>query len=198
MQKFVLASNNPHKAEEIKAALNGKFEILTLKDAGISINVVEDFDTFEENAIKKAAAVAQMLSERGSAVLPVISDDSGLMVDYLNGAPGVHTAYFAGPNATDDMNIDKLLSELDGVPFDRRDAKFVCVIAVIRDGETITFRGECCGKILEKRDGVGGFGYDPIFFYPPFEQTFATLPQNIKNDISHRGNALKLMSEKIM
>ncbi|MCL2838047.1 MAG: XTP/dITP diphosphatase [Oscillospiraceae bacterium] len=191
MQKFVLASNNPHKAEEIKAALNGKFEILTLSDAGISINVVEDGETFEENAIKKATAVAKLTD------WPVISDDSGLMVDYLNGAPGVHTAYFAGENATDDMNIDKLLREIDGVPADKRGAKFVCIIAVIQNGETLTFRGECCGKILEQRDGVGGFGYDPIFYYPPYDQTFATLPQNIKNEVSHRGNALRLMAEKI-
>jgi len=191
MQKFVLASNNPHKAEEIKAALNGKFEILTLNDAGISINVVEDGETFEENAIKKATSVAQLTE------LPVISDDSGLMVDYLNGAPGVHTAYFAGENATDDMNIDKLLSELDGVPADKRDAKFVCIIAVIQNDDILTFRGECCGKILEERDGVGGFGYDPIFYYPPFDQTFATLPQNIKNEVSHRGNALRLMAENL-
>jgi len=187
MQKFVLATNNKHKAEEIKAIFAGKFDILTLSEAGISVNVIEDGKTFEENAIKKASAVAKLTD------LSVISDDSGLMVDYLNGEPGVDTAYFAGLNATDDENIDKLLRSLDGVTFDKRDAKFVCIIAVIIDGQTLTFRGECPGKILEQRDGENGFGYDPIFYYPQYDKSFATLPPEIKNTISHRARALKKM-----
>jgi len=187
MQKFVLATNNKHKAEEIKAIFAGKFDILTLTDAGISVNVVEDGKTFEENAIKKASAVAKLTD------LPVISDDSGLMVDFLGGEPGVDTAYYAGPNATDDENIDKLLRELDGVTFDKRTAKFVCVIAVIVNGEALTFRGECEGKILERRDGENGFGYDPIFYHPQYDRSFANLPPEIKNVVSHRGQALKKM-----
>jgi len=187
MKKFVLATNNKHKAEEIKSIFAGKFDILTLSDAGISVNVVEDGKTFEENAIKKASAVSKLTD------LPVISDDSGLMVDYLDGEPGVDTAYFAGSNATDDQNIDKLLNELGDVTFDKRGAKFVCIIAVIINGEILTFHGECEGKILFERDGENGFGYDPVFYYPQYDRSFATLSPEIKNVVSHRAQALKKM-----
>jgi len=193
MKQFILATNNANKAAEIQAIFNGKFEILTLSDVGIDIDVsaVEDGETFEENAVKKARAVAALTE------LPVIADDSGLMVDYLNGAPGVHTKTFAGEFATDDENIDKLLAALDGVTFDKRCARFVCVIAVIQDGETLTFRGECEGKIWHEREGAGGFGYDPIFYYPKYDQCFGTLPPHVKNVVSHRAQALLQMRKHL-
>ena len=156
MKKYVLASKNKHKADEIKEILGENFEIQTMDEAGIgNLEIIEDGSTFEENAEKKAIEVFKATG------LPTIADDSGLCVDALSGKPGIFTARFAGENATDDENIDKLLLEMSEVNEENRTAKFVCVIAVIDKNiseNTQFFRGECNGYINKKRAGTSGFG----------------------------------------
>ncbi len=184
--KLILASKNAHKAKEMGAILGDDIQLITQTQAGCGdIDVVEDGTTFEENAIKKAVAVMEASGHT------TIADDSGLCVDYLNGAPGIYTARFAGEGATDDQNIDKLLAALDGVAFEKRKARFVCVIALAAVGKNpVTYRGECEGYILTERCGDNGFGYDPIFFVPEYQKSMAELDGEIKNSISHRFNAL--------
>ncbi len=170
--------------------MGDKITLVTLDEAGFGdLEIIEDGDTFEANAIKKAVTVMQATG------LPSISDDSGLCVDALNGAPGIYTARFAGEDATDDQNIAKLLSQLDGVDMPERTARFVCVIAVAVPGkEPVTFRGECEGKILTEKRGMGGFGYDPIFYVEEYGKAMAELAPEIKNSISHRSRALAILS----
>lgn len=191
MQTYILASKNRHKAEEIKQILGEGYQIITQTDAGAGdIEVIEDGTTFEANAKKKAETIMQATGK------PCIADDSGLCVDYLNGAPGVYTARYAGENATDGENIQKLLSALAGVPEEERSAQFVCVIAVAVPGEeTRLYRGECHGRILTEIRGEGGFGYDPIFYVEEYKQSLAEVPAEVKNAISHRCNALKAMAK---
>ena len=193
MKTFVLASKNKHKAEEIKNILGEGFEVITQTEAGAGdIEVIEDGATFEENAIKKAEEIMRAVGK------PTIADDSGLCVDFLNGAPGVYTARYAGENATDAENIEKLLTALGGVPEKDRGARFVCVIAVAEQGkETVTFRGECEGRIALEPKGEGGFGYDPIFYLDEYCATMSEISAEIKNSISHRSNALKKFVEGI-
>ncbi len=187
MKTFVLASKNQHKADEIKKILGEDFEVITQTEAGAgNIDVIEDGDTFEANAIKKAETIMKATGK------PTIADDSGLCVDYLDGAPGIYTARYAGENATDEENINKLLSAMSTADITQRDAKFVCVIALsFPDKETITFRGECAGKIALQPKGDGGFGYDPIFYIPKYDATMGQLEPHIKNTISHRNDALE-------
>lgn len=194
MKTFILASKNKHKAEEIQAILGDGFDVITQNDAGIGdIDVIEDGLTFEENAIKKAETIMKASGK------PVIADDSGLCVDFLDGAPGVYTARYAGENASDSDNINKLLSALDGVPSEKRGAKFVCVIAFASpDNETVTFRGECSGKIAAAPSGESGFGYDPIFQPDGFDCSMAEVDPKVKNSISHRYNALKTFSDYVL
>ena len=184
--KLVLASQNRHKAEEIQSILGKDIKLLTLDEVGCKdLEIIEDGDTFEANAVKKAVTVMEKTG------LPSIADDSGLCVDALGGAPGIYTARFAGEGATDDQNISKLLKALDGVEMSERTARFVCVIALAYpDREPVTFCGECQGKILTEKRGENGFGYDPIFYVERFEKTMAELPADVKNSISHRSNAL--------
>ncbi|MBQ3573294.1 MAG: XTP/dITP diphosphatase [Clostridia bacterium] len=191
MKTFVLASKNKHKAEEIKNILGEGFEVITQTEAGAGdIEVIEDGATFEENAIKKAEEIMRAVGK------PTIADDSGLCVDFLNGAPGVYTARYAGENATDGENIEKLLTALKGVPEEDRGAKFVCVIAVAEQGkETVTFRGECEGRIDFEPKGEGGFGYDPIFYLEKYGATMSEISAETKNSISHRSNALKKFAD---
>lgn len=185
--KLILASKNKHKAEEMQAILGERITLITQDEAGAGdIDVIEDGNTFEENAIKKAVTVMEATG------LPCIADDSGLCVDALGGAPGIYTARFAGENATDDDNIQKLLSELDGVETEKRTARFVCVIALSFPGkEPVTFRGECEGLILTEKHGKNGFGYDPVFYIEQFGKAMAELPAEVKNSISHRSRALE-------
>ena len=190
--KFVLASRNKHKAEEIKNILGEGFEIITQDEAGFPEEVVEDGKTFEENAIKKAETVMKAVG------LPTIADDSGLCVSYLGGAPGIYTARFAGEGATDEENIKKLLGELSGVSEEERSANFVCTIAFAApDKETKTFTGKCSGQILFEKHGEGGFGYDPVFYTPVFKKSLAEISAEEKNSISHRFCALKAFKEYI-
>ena len=191
--KFVLASGNAHKLSEIRNILGNSFEIISMNDTTAKGHeVIEDGTTFEENAEKKAVEIMKITG------LPTIADDSGLCVDALGGAPGIYTARYAGENATNDENIDKLLANLQGVPFEKRGATFVAVIAVaFPDGTVKKFRGEVKGKILTERHGANGFGYDPVFFIEEHRATMAELDGEIKNSLSHRFNALKKMAEEL-
>ena len=184
--KLILASQNRHKAQEMQAILGDKIELETLDAVGCGdIEIVEDGDTFEANAIKKAVTVMQATG------LPAIADDSGLCVDAIDGAPGVYTARFAGEGATDDENIAKLLKALDGFETSKRTARFVLFIAVAYpDREPVTYFGECKGFILTEKRGENGFGYDPVFYVEEYGKSMAELPAEVKNSISHRSRAL--------
>lgn len=190
--EFVLASHNKHKAEEIKNILGKAFEIITQDEAGFTGEVIEDGKTFEENAVKKAETVMKATG------LATIADDSGLCVAYLDGAPGIYTARFAGEGATDEENINKLLSELKGVPEAERTAEFVCTIAFAAPNKkTKTFTGKCSGRILFEKSGENGFGYDPVFYTPVFNKSLAEVSAEEKNSISHRFCALNAFKKYI-
>ena len=199
MRKIILASNNAHKIEEIKKILEGlPFEIKSLKDENINIDIEEDGNTFEENAKKKASEIANFLKNRGEKEFIVMADDSGLEVDYLNGEPGIYSARYAGEHGNDKKNNEKLLKELKGVPKEKRGAQFVCQIVLINEKEKcLSIRGEVRGRILEALSGKEGFGYDPLFFYAPLNKTFGELSSEEKNSVSHRACALKELKNRI-
>ena len=192
MKKIILASNNQKKIKEIKEILNGlQYEVYSLNDMNIDIDVEEDGITFEENAEKKATEIYKYLKAKGEDDFIVLSDDSGLEVDCLNGAPGVYSARYSGVHGDDRKNNEKLLEELKGVPLEKRKAKFVCQISIIDcSGKYESIRGEAQGIILNKLNGIDGFGYDPLFYYEPLKKTFAELSMEEKNSVSHRGAAL--------
>lgn len=192
--KLVIASNNGHKITEIKAILTGCFEqIVSLKEAGVYIDVIEDGLTFEENALKKAREVLKACNADAA-----LSDDSGLMVDYLNGAPGVYSARFAGEGHDDEANNHKLLALMQGVPYEKRTCRFVSSVALVnRSGEEHVCTGYVEGKLLTSPAGDNGFGYDPLFYYEPYNASFAQLSADEKNQISHRKNALQALREKL-
>ncbi|MDS0528523.1 XTP/dITP diphosphatase [Clostridium sp. SHJSY1] len=200
MKKIVVASNNEHKISEIKQILNGlDFEIKSLKEEDIYIEVEEDGKTFEENAKKKATEIADFLNKRGEKNFVVLADDSGLEVEYLNGAPGIYSARYSGEHGNDEENNKKLLEELREVPKEKRGAKFICAVALMcSDNIYIYVRGEVEGIIMEKLSGNEGFGYDPLFFYKPLNKTFSELTADEKNKISHRGVALKKLKEELV
>ncbi|HHX02147.1 MAG TPA: XTP/dITP diphosphatase [Firmicutes bacterium] len=183
---LVIASKNKHKVREIQEILadlplvvKGVSEVADLPE------VVEDGATFEANAVKKALQTAKALG------CMALADDSGLMVDCLNGEPGVHSARYAGSPGNDQLNNARLLSKMKDVPWERRDAHFHCVIALAApDGEVTTYTGTCSGKIGFEPRGDHGFGYDPLFVVPELSQTFAELDPETKNRISHRAKAL--------
>lgn len=183
--KIVLASNNNHKLREISEILEPlDFTVISQLQAGISLEVDEIGTTFEENAALKARAIYQIYKTA------VIADDSGLEVDYLNKAPGVYSSRYAGENATDKEKCEKLLSELEGVPMEKRTARFVSVICYIdKDGKEHIVRGECEGYIGFEPRGENGFGYDPIFMYG--DKSFAEISAEEKNSVSHRANAMR-------
>ncbi len=186
MTKIMLATQNLGKVGELKRLLEEiPVEVLSLADFPELPEVVEDGSTFAENAIKKA----QQISE--ATGLLTMADDSGLEVDFLGGAPGVHSARFAGPQKSDADNNNKLLDLLSEVPREKRTARFRCVIALAAPGgKPAATDGTCEGIIGFEPKGAGGFGYDPLFYVPEFERTFAELSMDIKNKISHRGKAL--------
>lgn len=199
MKKIIIASNNSHKIEEIKNILiDLPFEIKSLKDENIDIDVVEDGSTFEENARKKADTIANYLKDRGEKEFIVMADDSGIEVDYLGGMPGIYSARYAGEHGNDKKNNEKLLKELSGVPKSKRKARFVCQIALIDENSNfISIRGDVEGIILEELSGEGGFGYDPLFLYEPLNKTFGELSSDEKNLISHRAVALKKLKSEL-
>lgn len=189
--KLIIASNNAHKVREIKDILGDFFpEMVTLKEAGINIDVVEDGTTFSENAIKKAEEILSAATEFDAA----LADDSGLMVDALNGAPGVYSARYAGEQHCDQDNNKKLMRDMEAVPDERRGCQFVSCIALARRGQrTLTVTGTCRGVLLHGPRGENGFGYDPYFFYEPAGRSFAELSAEAKNAVSHRHNALTML-----
>ncbi|KYH32850.1 dITP/XTP pyrophosphatase [Clostridium tepidiprofundi DSM 19306] len=194
MKKLIVASNNEHKIKEIREILKDfNMEILSLKDVGIDIDIEENGTTFMENAAIKANTIFNIMSD-----YMVMADDTGLMVDALNGAPGVYSARFAGEHANFKKNNEKLLNLLRDVPFEKRTAKFVCAIVLIVDKDTvINVEGESKGYITDKYVGDSGFGYDPLFYVPEFDKTFAQMTSEQKNSISHRGNALQKLVEEM-
>lgn len=191
MKELLVATTNRGKLKEIEALLSGCVEKLySLADFPDLPVVDEDGATFEENAVKKARSAAQATGK------PTIADDSGLVVDALGGRPGVHSARFAGDDATDADNNVKLLHELSVVPAEARSAAFQCVVALcFPDGTCRTFAGELSGMIRFEQRGDGGFGYDPLFYIHEFERTLAELKLEVKNTISHRGRALAGLKE---
>ncbi|UFS70328.1 XTP/dITP diphosphatase [Geomonas sp. RF6] len=193
MKELLVATGNKGKLLEVAEILKGCVEtILSPADVGGIPDVDEDGATFEENALKKARSAAAATGR------PVIADDSGLCVDALGGAPGVISARYAGEGATDQLNNEKLLRNLAGVPQEKRTAAFHCVIALcLPDGSCHTFDGSVPGVILEEGRGDGGFGYDPLFLVPRFGKTLSELSLEEKNAISHRGNALALLKSHL-
>jgi len=193
MQKLVVATKNKGKLAEIKKVLsNMPFDVVAMSDIGIDIDVIEDGTTFEENSMKKAQEICIVSNTI------VMADDSGLEVDFLNGAPGIYSARFGGPEATDKDKNEKLLNMLKIVPFEKRKARFVCAIAIaFPDGRSFVVRDTCEGFIALECKGNNGFGYDPLFYVPQYEKTMAELEIDIKNEISHRAKALNKMAVKI-
>jgi len=185
--RLILATRNPHKVIEIKDVLAGlNIQIGTLGAFSDIPEVIEDGATIEANAEKKAREIFET-----TGILS-LADDTGLEVDYLNGEPGVFSSRFAGENATYAMNNQKLLKLLTGVPWEKRTARFRCVMAIAGNGfQTKLLEGVCHGFILEETRGNNGFGYDPLFYVPQYKQTFAEMPLDVKNKISHRGIALQ-------
>ncbi len=188
--ELLVATTNPGKLAEIQAAFKDlPVEIISLVDLGAWPEVVEDGVTFEENALKKARTLAHFSGRI------TLADDSGLVVDALGGAPGVLSARYGGQEGDDARNNEKLLDALADVPDDKRGARFVCVLALCTPGSIgkreWIFREECEGRIAYALKGKNGFGYDPLFFFPPFDKTFGEIDRKTKGTVSHRGKALR-------
>ena len=192
--KMVLASKNPHKLVEIQKIVE-RFDIQLVLESelGVDIDVEETGTTFEENSLLKAKAVMEATG------LPALADDSGIAVDALNGAPGVYSARYGFDDTLDDWGrLQLLLKNTENVPDGQRQAQFVCVITLMTpDGQVIQARGEVHGELLRAPVGTGGFGYDPIFYYPPLGKTLAEVAPEEKNQVSHRARALKVLYEKM-
>ena len=192
--KVVLASKNKHKLEEI-SQITRKFgmELVLESDLGVDIDVEETGSTFEENSLLKAETVMKATG------LPALADDSGIAVDALNGEPGIYSARYGFDESLDDWGrLQLLLKNTEQVPDERRQAKFVCVITLVTpQQEIIQARGEVHGMLLRAPAGQGGFGYDPIFYYPPLGKSLAELTPEEKNQVSHRANALKVFYQKL-
>lgn len=189
MKKLIFATGNENKMKEIRMILGDlDYEILSMKEAGIDADIVEDGKTFEENAIIKATAISKL-----SGCL-VLADDSGLEVDYMDKMPGIYSARWMGEDTSYRIKNKAIIDKLEGVPDEKRTARFVCVIAAaFPDGRVVTKRGTIEGIIGYEERGENGFGYDPIFFLPEYGKTTAELSPEEKNQISHRGRALELI-----
>lgn len=186
MTRLLLATRNRDKVKEIAQALTGlPVELVPAEKWGNLPDIEEDHDTLIGNAVKKAVTLARITN------IPTLADDTGLEVDALNGAPGVHSSRYSGERATYDENVDKLLHEMRNVPDDKRGARFRCVIALAVGDQVETVEGVCEGTIARERHGNGGFGYDPVFIVHGLDKSFAELTLEEKNKISHRGVALQ-------
>lgn len=194
-KRIVFATGNAGKLREIKEILGDlELEIVSMKDAGIQAEIEEDGSTYEENALIKARAVAA-LAEAGDIVM---ADDSGLEIDYLNCEPGIYSARYLGEDTSYRIKNQNLIERLDGVPDEKRTARFVCAIAaVLPEGRELTSRGVIEGRIGYEEKGTGGFGYDPIFRVPELGKSTAELTEDEKNAVSHRGRALRAMKEEL-
>lgn len=190
-RKIIFATGNQDKMKEIRMILEDLgIVVSSMKEAGIDVDIVEDGTTFEENAMIKAEAIAKLTD----AI--VLADDSGLEIDYLNKEPGIYSARYAGTDTSYEIKNNLLLQRLEGVPDEKRTARFVCAIAaVFPDGSKETVRGTIEGRIGYEIAGEHGFGYDPIFYLPERGVSTAEIPPEEKNSISHRGNALRKMKE---
>lgn len=191
MRRLIFATGNEHKMVEIREILGElPVEILSMKDVGIKADIVENGNTFEENALIKAKEVCKLAGEM------VLADDSGLEIDYLNGEPGIYSARYMGEDTSYRIKNQNLIDRLEGVPDEKRTARFVCAIAAaFPDGRSFVVRGTIEGIIGYEERGTNGFGYDPIFYLPERGESTAEIPPEEKNSISHRGNALRKMKE---
>lgn len=194
MEKILFATSNEGKMREVRMILQGiPAPVLSLKEAGIHVDVAEDGETFEENAVIKVKALRPYWDGI------ILADDSGLEVDYLNKAPGVYSARYMGHETSYDIKNQAIIDQLDGVEGEDRSARFVCVIAAsLPDGQILTARGTIEGVIARKPAGAGGFGYDPIVYVPSLGKTTAELSPDEKNEISHRGKALRQIREQLL
>lgn len=194
MKRLVVASNNQHKIEEIKAMLSKyNISVISLKEAALDIDVEEDGSTFMENAYKKAFEISKILKED-----MILADDSGLMVDALGGAPGIYSARFSGEHGNYKKNNEKLKALMLGKPKEERKAQFVCAMVLITGKkQIIKVQGEVNGYIIEEEKGHSGFGYDPLFYVPEYGLTFAEMDASLKNKISHRRKALEKLDKEI-
>lgn len=195
MNRIVFATGNAGKIREIREILQDiPLPVVSMREAGIDVDVEENGETYEQNALIKARAVAALASPEDI----VMADDSGLEIDYLNKEPGVYSARYLGETTSYRVKNHNLIERLEGVPEEKRTARFVCVIAaVLPDGTELTTRGVIEGRIGYEEKGVGGFGYDPIFQVPEFGKSTAELTDAEKNEVSHRGRALRAMKEKL-
>lgn len=192
--ELVFATNNKHKVSELRKLFQGYFgdkvNILTLKDVGFEGDIIEDADTFEGNAFIKADTVCHFCGK------PAVADDSGLVVDALDGAPGVMSARYSGADADDIKNINKLLKELENVEYTKRTARFVChICCVFPDGRRIDCEEASEGRIIFECKGDGDFGYDPVFLNEEYGLTFAEMDMETKNKVSHRGKAVRTFAD---
>ncbi len=195
--KIVFATGNEGKLNEIREIMRDFLEkydidLISLKDAGIDADIVENGSTFEENSVIKAKTVSELTD------CIVLADDSGLEIDYMNGAPGIYSARFLGKDTSYDVKNNYIIEKLADAKEGEREARFVCVIAcAFPDGKILTERGVVCGEIAREQTGENGFGFDPIFYVPEFGCTTAELSPEKKNEISHRGRALMGMTKKL-
>ena len=193
MKRMIFATGNENKMKEIREILGAlPLEILSMKEAGVSADIVEDGKTFEENAQIKARTICNLTGEI------VLADDSGLEIDYLNKEPGIYSARYMGEDTSYHIKNEKLIERLEGVPDEKRTARFVCAIAAaFPDGTMKTVRAAMEGRIGYKASGENGFGYDPIFYLPEYGCTSAELSMEEKNKISHRGKALRMIKDEL-
>lgn len=190
MQTIVSATNNSHKVKEFKEILGSQFNIVSLSDIGVNIEVVEDADTFYGNALKKAKTVSEATG------MIALADDSGLMVEALNGAPGVYSARYGGEDGNSELNRKKLIQEMCGIK-DRRAAFYTCIVLYFPDGKIITAGGRTEGEILTSEVGTNGFGYDSLFYSYDLKKSFGEATADEKNSVSHRGRALTALCAKL-
>ncbi|MBR6880511.1 MAG: RdgB/HAM1 family non-canonical purine NTP pyrophosphatase [Clostridiales bacterium] len=191
--RIIIATGNMDKVREINELLEGtEFEAVSMKEAGISVDIDENADSFRGNALIKARAVSKFTDDY------VMADDSGLCIDALDGAPGIYSARFCGEDSTYEEKFKKIFEMLEGVPEEKRTAHFTCAVAVVRpDKSEFTVEEYFEGVLHEKPCGENGFGYDPIFYVPEYKMTSAQMSPELKNSMSHRGKALRAMVEKL-
>lgn len=196
METIILATSNPDKAIELKKLLNHDFEVVTMKDLGIDIDIIEDGKTFKENALIKVRTLNQLIVGRDGII---IGDDSGLSVDALGGKPGVYSARYAGDKVTYQDNNDKLLKEMEAVPDDQRGAEFITVVAILfPEGKEVICQGIVRGRIARDFIGRGGFGYDPLFIHEKTGRSYGEMSDDEKNAISHRAIAIQMVKEVLL
>lgn len=193
MKRIIFATTNKDKVREVKMMLEGfDVELCTMKEAGVDVDIVEDGTTFEENAIIKAKTIMEMTGEIA------LADDSGLEVDYMDGAPGIYSARFLGEDTSYDVKNNYIIDKLKDAKGSERSARFVCAMAAaFPNGDIETCRGTIEGVIAYEQKGTNGFGYDPIVYVPEYEMTTGEMAPELKNSISHRGKALEQMKEVI-